>query len=358
MFRGGFIVKKIAVITLLVLLMFGSLACTPRTGIVEDKKDSEDIVIGFALADLLTERWQTDKALFTERAEQLGASVITVSASQDSEVQQNQIDDLIIQGVDVLVIVAVDSEKASAMVEKAHEAGIKVIAYDRLIKNSDLDYYISFDNEKVGEYQAQKVVDVVSKGNFAYLGGSPTDNNAFLVKEGAFRILQPKIDSGEVKVVLNVFNDGWKSEEAYRQLKDYLSKNGTVDAVIAANDGTAAGAIQALSEYGLAGSVPVSGQDASLGACQKIAEGTQTVTVYKPLKDIAYTAAEMAVAIVKDQNVVTNSKVNNGKIDVPSYLLDVMPVTKDNMMATVIKDGFRSYDEVYQNVPESERPAR
>lgn len=350
--------KKFALILFLVLAMIAFTGCTSKVNTISEENQSKEIVIGLSLDSLRTERWQTDKALFTAKAEELGASVISVSADLNAEVQETQVDDLILQGVDVLVIVATDGEKASAMVEKAHKAGIKVIAYDRLIKNSDLDYYISFDNVKVGEEQAQKVLDVVSKGNFVYLGGSPTDNNAFLLKNGSFKVLQPKIDSGEIKLVLNVFNEGWRSEEAYRQLNDYLNANGNVDAVIAANDGTAAGAIQALSDHGLAGKVPVSGQDASLGACQNIVEGTQTVTVYKPLKNIAYNAAEMAVAIANNGAVNTNSLVNNGRIDVPSYLLDVVAVTKDNMVSTVIKDGFHSYEDVFQNVPENERPPK
>ncbi|MBN2368654.1 substrate-binding domain-containing protein [Candidatus Woesearchaeota archaeon] len=348
----------ILILSLFVVMSFSG--CTPSTDNTnENEAPAEDpIVIGFSMADLRVERWQRDRDLFMEKAEELGASVVFVSADLDSDVQETQAENLILQGVDVIVIVAHDGEKAAAIVEKAHDAGIKVIAYDRLIKNSDLDYYISFDNVKVGEYEAQGVVDVVSSGDFAYLGGSPTDNNAFLVKEGSFNVLQPKIDSGDINLVLDVFNDGWKSEEAYRQLKAYLDEHKTLDAVVAANDGTALGAVQALKEFGLDGKVPVSGQDASLGACQMIVEGKQTVTVYKPLKSIADKAAEMAVAVAKGEAVETNQVVNNGKIDVPSYLLDVVGVTKDNMMETVIKDGFQPYEEVYQNVPEAERPPK
>lgn len=348
-------IKLLSLILLLIMVLSG---CAQQTSVPDDMPKEEKIVIGFSLSDLRVERWQRDRDLFTEKAIEMGASVIAVSADLDSDVQKAQAENLILQGVDVLVIVAHDSEEAAKIVKKAHESGIKVIAYDRLIKNCDLDYYLSFDNIKVGEYEAKGVLDVVSKGDFAYLGGSPTDNNAFLVKEGSFNLLQPKIDSGDINLVLDEFNDGWRSEEAYNHLKTYLEKEGSIDAVVCANDGTALGAIQALEEFGLAGKVPVSGQDASLGACQMIAEGKQTVSVYKPLKSIAYKAAEMAVAIAKGESVDTNQKVNNGKVDVPSYLLDVEMVTKDNLMSTVIKDGFHSYDNVYQNVDENERPKR
>ncbi len=354
----GFVASKGKIFLLLFLVasvVFIS-GCAQTTTV--QAPEEKTIVIGFSLCDLRIERWQRDRDLFTERAQELGASVLPVSSDLDATIQESQVGNLILQGVDVLVVVACDGEKASSIVEKAHENGINVLAYDRLIKDSDLDYYITFDNIKVGEYEAKGVLDVVDKGDFVYLGGSPTDNNAYLVKEGAFNLLQPRIDSGDINLVLDEFNDGWRAEESYKKLKAYLQENGSVDAVVCANDGTASGAIQALEEFGLAGKVPVSGQDASLGACQMIAEGKQTVSVYKPLKSIAYKAAEMAVAAAKNENVETNQIVNNGKIDVPSYLLDVQIVTKDTLMDTVIKDNFHSYDDVYQNVPESERPPR
>jgi D-xylose transport system substrate-binding protein len=305
------------------------------------------IVIGLSMATYRTERWQKDRDIFVKRASELGAYVNVQGADDDADRQSQQVDSLIAQGVDILVVVAQDGEKAAAIVEKAHQAGIKVIAYDRLIKNSDLDYYISFDNVKVGESEAKGVLDVVSKGNFAYIGGSPTDNNAFLVKEGSFKLLQPKIDSGEIKIVLNEFINSWKPDLAYQKMKDYLAKNKTIDAVVVANDGMAAGVIQALSEFGLAGKVPVSGQDANLGACQNIVTGTQAVTIYKPIAAIANRAAEIAVAFAKKEPVTQTTTVNNGKIDVPSVLLDVIAVTKDNIQDTIIKDGVYSQAEIY-----------
>ncbi len=330
--------------------------CIQETDVTEKISDDDRIVIGFSMASFRIERWTSDRDLFIERANELGAEVNMMSADDDADLQNRQAENMILQGVDVIVVVAHDSEKASYIIDKAHEAGIKVIAYDRLIKDCDLDYYISFDNVKVGEQQAQEVVNVVSKGNFAYIGGSPTDNNAFLLKEGSFNVLQPLIDSGDINVVLDNFTDGWLPELAYETMKNYLENGGRIDAVIAANDGTASGAILALDEFGLGGTVPVSGQDASLGACQYIAEGKQTVTVYKPIKDIAYKAAEMAVAAANGKAIDTNSVVNNGQKDVPSYLLDVVAVTKDNMIDTVIEDGFQTYENVYQNIPENQRP--
>ncbi|MBN1792069.1 substrate-binding domain-containing protein [Candidatus Woesearchaeota archaeon] len=357
--RKGFLDVFVLLMLVAATLLSGC-ASAPTDKAADEQKGvviDDQIIIGLSMSDLRVERWQRDRDLFTQRAEALGASVIAVSADLDAEIQNSQIENLILQGVDVLVVIAHDGVKTSSIVEKAHAAGIQVIAYDRLIKDSDLDFYISFDNVKVGEEEAKAVVNVAPKGKYAYLGGSDTDNNAHLVKEGSFNVLQPLIDSGDIEVVLDVFNDGWKSTEAYSQLKAYLDAGNTVDAVVAANDGTALGAIQALEEKGLAGKVPVSGQDASLGSCQSVVEGVQTVTVYKPLSAIAYKAADIAVQFAKGESVESTSTVNNGKIDVPSYLLDVVGVTKDNMMETVIADGFHSYEEVYQNVPASERPA-
>lgn len=330
------------------------------TGCVQTDKgtveDEETYVIGYSMNSLITERWVKDRDFFVNKVEELGGSVIVLSANDDSELQNKQIENLLIQGVDALVIIPHDGEAVATMIAKAKEAGIPVIAYDRLIKNAELNYYISFDNIKVGEEQAKGVLAITDKGDFAYVGGSPTDNNAYLVREGTYNVIQEKIDNGDITVVYDKFTPSWDSVEAYKLFKAFLDENHTVSAVIAANDGTAFGVIQALQEEGLAGTVPVSGQDASLDACKRIVEGTQTVTVYKPIKSIAEKAAEMAMQAAKGETVATTTTVNNGLIDVPAVLLDVIPVTKENMMETVIKDGFQSYDEVYQNIPAEERP--
>ncbi len=309
--------------------------------------DEDRLVIGLSMGTLRSERWVQDRDHFVARAEELGAEVIVFSANEDPEEQNRQAENLILQGVDVLVVVAEDSQKASVIVDYAHAAGIKVIAYDRLIQNPSLDYYVTFDNVKVGEYQAQKVLDVVPEGDFAYVGGSPTDNNAYLVKEGSMNVLQPLIDEGKVNLVFDEFSDDWKQEIAYQNIKEFLTEGGSVDAVIAANDSTAAGVIQALEEADLAGKVPVSGQDAALGAVQNIVAGKQTVSIYKPIKELAYKAAEIAVAVVKEEPFMVNYHTENGDSTTPSFLLDVVPVTKDNIDETVIKDGFHKREEVY-----------
>lgn len=306
------------------------------------------ILIGFSLGALREERWLTDESLFVERAQQLGAVVIKVESDYDVLTQISQIENLITQGVKVIVVVAADSNAIAPAIEEAHNAGVKVIAYDRLINNSDIDAYVSFDNVKVGELEAQGVLASVAKGNFAYIGGAPTDNNALLVQKGSLSALDPEIKSGAIKLVVNALTPDWDPAVAYSTIKNYLDSGKTLDAVVAANDGTAFGVIRALTEKGLAGKVPVSGQDAELSACQRIVQGTQTMTVYKPIKEEAYEAATIAVAMAQGQTPTALTTTNNGKMDVSSYLLMPIAVTKANMMDTIIKDGFHTYAEVYQ----------
>ncbi len=306
-------------------------------------------LIGFSLGSLREERWLTDQSLFVAKAQQLGAVVITMSSDYDPPTQISQIENMISQGIKVLVVVPSDSTLIAPAIEAAHAAGIKVIAYDRMINDKDVDMYVSFDNVKVGELEAQGVLNVVNHGNFAYIGGASTDNNALLVKNGSMQVLQPLIASGSIKLVVNTLTPNWDPTQAYQEMKAYLDTGKTVDAVVSANDGMAFGIIQALAEKGLAGKVPVSGQDADLSACQRIVQGTQTMTVYKPIALEADEAAEAAVQMAEGQTPVFNATTSNGIIAVPSYLLQPISVTKDNMMSTVIKDGFHTYAEVYQN---------
>lgn len=310
-------------------------------------KDGE-VTIGFSLATLQEERWQRDRDLFVAAAGKLGARVEVQAANNDEATQIAQAENLISQGVDVLVVVPQNAEASAAIVEKAHEAGIKVLAYDRLIRNSNLDLYVSFDNERVGEMQAEAITKLVPKGKYVYIGGAETDNNAHLFKQGAFNVLQPLIDSGDIDVVYDQWTRDWNPANALANMENALTANANqIDAVVAANDGTAGGVIQALASQGLAGKVPVSGQDAELAAIQRIVEGTQTMTVYKPIRALAEKAAELAVQLAKGETIATDAAINNGKIDVPSVLLDPIAVDKSNIDDTIIADGFHSREDVY-----------
>ncbi|SFM37418.1 D-xylose transport system substrate-binding protein [Paenibacillus sp. 1_12] len=315
-----------------------------------DKKDKK-IVIGMSLDTLQEERWQRDRDMFVAKAKELGAEVNVQAANSDDAKQISQAENLISQGVDILVVVPHNAEAAAAIVQKAHAANIKVLSYDRLIKNSDVDLYISFDNERVGEMQAKAIVEKAPKGKYVLIEGSETDNNAHLFKKGQLNILKPLVDKGDIKIVYEQWTKDWNPANALANMENALTTNkNEIDAVVAANDGTAGGVIQALTAQKLAGKIPVSGQDAELAAMQRIVEGTQLMTVYKPLKKLADEAATIAVKMAKGEKVDAPKKVNNAKIDVPSILLDPIAVNKDNVDSTVIADGFHKKEDVYKNV--------
>ncbi|WP_418655007.1 D-xylose ABC transporter substrate-binding protein [Anoxybacter fermentans] len=319
------------------------------------KKDQ--IVIGLSMDNLRLERWQHDRDIFIKRAEELGAKVLVQSANSDDMLQLSQAENLITQGIDVLVIVPHNGKVMGSIVEEAHRNGVKVLAYDRLLMDCEVDYYISFDNVKVGELQAQYLVNKRPTGNYFLLGGSPTDNNAKLFREGQMNVLRPYIEKGDIKIVGDQWAKDWLPQEAMKIIENALTaNNNNIDVIVASNDSTAGGAIEALAEQNLDGKVLVSGQDADLAACQRIVEGTQAMTVYKPIRELATVAAEIAVAMAKGEEIVTNGVVFNGLIEVPSILLTPIPVDKDNILDTVIKDGFHTLEEVYKNVPKEKWP--
>jgi D-xylose transport system substrate-binding protein len=313
---------------------------------VEDK-----IKIGFSMDTLEEERWPRDRDLFKEAVEALGAEVVIREAKGDDALQIVQAETLISEGIDLLVIVPHNAEAVATIVNKAHSAGVKVISYDRLVKNASVDLYISFDNELVGELQAQAITKLVPKGKYAYIGGAHTDNNAHLIKNGVFNVLQPLIDRGDIQIVYDQWTENWTPENARVNMEAALKINkNEIDAVIAANDGTAGGVIEALATQGLTGEIPVAGQDADLAAAQRVVEGTQTMTVYKPIRILAYEAARVAIKMVKGETIPTDRKINNGKLEIPSLLLPPIAVDKNNMDETIIADGFHSRYEVYKNI--------
>ncbi|CEG25744.1 D-xylose ABC transporter substrate-binding protein [Bacillus sp. B-jedd] len=309
----------------------------------------EKLKIGFSMDTLLEERWLKDRDLFKESVEALGAEVEILAANGDDSLQIAQAETLISQGVDLLVIVPHNAEATAAIVNKAHKAGIKVIAYDRLVKNAEIDLYVSFDNEQVGELQAQAVTKLVPKGKYVYIGGASTDNNAHLFKKGVFNILQPLIDKGDITIVFDQWSKDWKPANAQANMEAALkANNNQIDAVIAANDATAGGVIAALEAQGLAGKIPVAGQDAELAGVQRIVDGTQTMTVYKPIKQLSEKVAQLAVTMAKGQPIQTSKKINNGKTEIPSVLLPPIAVDNTNIDQTIIADRFHTREEVYR----------
>ncbi|MFC4101623.1 sugar ABC transporter substrate-binding protein [Paenibacillus xanthanilyticus] len=311
------------------------------------RSDQDAVYVGFALDTLQEQRWYRDKDAFENKVKALGGNVKTLASNGDQEVQLQQVNLLIKEGVDVLVVVPVDAVASGEIVTMAHAAGIKVVSYDRLILNADLDYYVSFDNHKVGQLQAQYIVDKVKSGNIAYVGGSPSDNNAKLIREGSLDVLQPLIDNGSIKLVYDKLTDSWSGDIAAQQIKAYFNQGGErFDGIVTGYDGLARGAIEAIGDQ--AGAIPVSGQDAELDALQRIMKGTQTMTVYKSLTLIGEQAASLAVEIGSGQTAETTTTIDNGEKKVPAILLEPVAVTKDNMEETVIKDGHYTSEQIHQ----------
>ena len=310
----------------------------------------EKPVIGLSLDTLKEERWQHDRDTFIAAAEKLGATVLVHAANSDDTTQVRNVESLISRGVDVLVIVPHNGDAMTRAVKSANEAHIPVIAYDRLIKNCAIDYYLSFDNVKVGEAQGAYAVAHLPKdrpAKIVRIYGAPTDNNAKMFKQGQDNILEPLIKAGKITVLHEDWALDWKPENGKKIMNAAITKAGrAIDAVVVSNDGTAGGAIQALLEEGLAGKVLVTGQDADLAACQRIMRGTQSMTIYKPLKNLASLAAKVAVDVAKGSRPATTGTLNNGARDVPSVFEKVISVDKENMMATVVADGFHKAEEL------------
>lgn len=344
--RLGVLILSIFALTLI--------SCTSGKGA---KDRNHPIRIGFSMDSLVVERWQRDRDLFVQRANELGAEVMVQSANGNDAVQVRQAENLLTQGVDVLVVVPHNSEIAASIVDSAKRQNIPVLAYDRMIRDSDVDFYISFDGLRVGAMQAQYLLERAPKGNYVLIGGSPTDNNARLFREGQMSVLKPAIDRGDIKIVADQWARDWLPSEALRHTESALTQSrNDVVAVVASNDSTAGGVVQALEEQRLSGKVLVSGQDAELAACQRIVAGTQSMTVYKPIAPLARRAAEVAVALAKHAPVEANTRVSNGSKDVPSFLLNPVVVDKSNIATSVIKDGFLRAEDVYRNLPREQWP--
>lgn len=296
--------------------------------------------IGFSIDDLRLERWARDRDYFVAAAEEMGAKVYVQSADANEQKQISQIENLISRDVDVIVIVPFNATVLTNVVAEAKRAGIKVVSYDRLILNADIDAYISFDNEKVGELQAQGVLQAAPKGNYFLLGGAPTDNNAKVLREGQMKVLQPAIDRGDIKIVGQQWVREWNPTEALSIVENALTRNDNkIDGIVASNDATAGGAIQALAAQKLAGEVPISGQDADLAAVKRVIDGTQTMTVYKPLKLIASEAAKLSVQLARDEKPTFSSQLDNGAKQVDTILLTPTLLTRDNI-GLLEQDGF------------------
>ena len=319
-------------------------------------KSGGPVRIGFSMDTLKEERWQRDKSLFEQRCKEVGAQCEVLVADSSDATQINQAESFLTKGVDVLIVAPHNGQVAASIVEAAHKQNVPVISYDRLIRNADVDLYVSHQVVKIGQMQAQYALDHQPKGKYVLIGGSETDNNATLLMEGQMQVLQPAADKGQINIVAKRYAREWLASEALRIMEDALTKNNNdIQAVVASNDGTAGGAISAIPPQ-LVGKILVTGQDASLDAVQRVVEGKQTMTIYKPIQPLAFAAVDSAVKLAKGEKVETKDKINNGKLDVPALLFEPMVLDKNNVMQTVIKDGYHKLEDVYKNVPKDQWP--
>ena len=337
------------------VIMIASCSCISKNA-SRDIKEDDKIVIGMVIDGLVIERWQKDRDIFISKARELGAEVIVGNANEDIDRQIEQIHLIIEEGIDVLVIIPYDKDSLSQCIKAAKKKGIKVIAYDRLIINADIDAYIAFNSIKVGQLMAAVLYEKVPQGNYIIINGSQKDHNSYLFNNGFKLALKEGLDSNRIRIIDEAWADDWRSEEAYNTVSKAINEGKRIDAIIGGNDRLAEGALKALSENRLADEVYVVGHDAELSACQRIVEGIQIATVYKPIRVLAEGAAELAVKMAKDIDFEYSYTINNGKRDVPFIQYEPILVTKDNIVDTVIKDGFHTIEEVYRNVPKDQWP--
>jgi D-xylose transport system substrate-binding protein len=326
--------------------------------------------IGLSFSDFATERWKNEADLMTKLLNEKGYDVIVQEANHDVKLQNDQIDNMVTQGVKALIVIAEDGDAAVTSVDKAADAGVKVLAYDRLIKTPKIAAYLSFNNTEVGRQEALGVMTALgipgsttwTKDNPAKIvlsGGAPTDNNAHLVRQGQMEVIQPYIDQGIITIVADQWVDNWDAANAQKMMENILTaQQNKIDGVIASNDGTALGELQAMKAQGLAGKVPISGQDATADGCNSIVKGEQTVSVYKDIRLLSPMAVDMVDALLNGKSVegltkytmaeLTNNTVTEG--DVMALFLPVVQVTKDNVYELIVKSCFQSYDDVYRDV--------
>ena len=343
--QGGSIMRKIATAVVAgAALSFSLIAAAEAKG----------KVVGVSWSNFQEERWKTDEAAMKAAIEAAGDKYISADAQSSAQKQLTDIEGLISQGANVLIVLAQDSSAIGPAVQKAVDEGIPVVGYDRLIENPAA-FYITFDNKEVGRMQARGVFAAKPEGNYAFIKGSAADPNADFLFSGQMEVLKDALASGKVKNVGEAYTDGWIPANAQKNMEQILTKNSNkVDAVVASNDGTAGGAIAALSAQGMAGSVPVSGQDGDHAALNRVALGTQTVSVWKDARELGKRAAEVA-AMLADGKKMTDVpgvvKFSGGpkKVEMNSLFLKPVPIGRDNLNV-VIDAGWIKKDEVCQGV--------
>ena len=343
------------------LLATAAAAMMAATALTGGALAQDDVTVGVSWSNFQEERWKTDEAAIKEKLDELGAQYISADAQSSPAKQLTDIESLISQGADALIVLAQDSAAIGPAIQAAVDEGIPVVGYDRLIENPDA-FYLTFDNKEVGRIQAREVLKVQPEGNYVFIKGSAQDPNADFLFEGQMEVLKDAMDSGAIKNVGEAYTDGWLPANAQQNMEQILTANDNeVDAVVASNDGTAGGAIAALEAQGLAGSVPVSGQDADQAALNRVARGQQTVSVFKDSRQLGSAAAEIAVELARGTEMtdVEGAEMFSGGpsgVEMTSIFLKPTPITKDNL-DVVIDAGWTDKATVCQGVSGDNAPA-
>lgn len=317
-----------------------------------------DIVVGVSWSNFQEERWKTDEAAIKAELERLGASYISADAQSSSSKQLSDVESLIAQGATALIILAQDAQAIGPAIQAAADEGVPVVGYDRLIEDSRA-FYLTFDNVEVGRMQARAVLAAAPSGRYVMIKGSPTDPNADFLRGGQQEIIQAAIDAGDITIVAEAYTDGWLPANAQRNMEQILTAadNG-VDAVIASNDGTAGGVIAALTAQGMDG-IPVSGQDGDHAALNRVALGTQTVSVWKDARELGKAAASIAVALaggtMKDAVDGATEWTSPAGTKMTAIFLAPVPVTKDNL-SDVVDAGWITQEALCQGVSNGPSP--
>ena len=337
-------------------IIAAALATTALAGMVAAQ---DGPTVGVSWSNFQEERWKTDEAAIREALDAAGAEYVSADAQSSSAKQLSDIESLIAQGVDALVILAQDSQAIGPAVQAAANEGIPVIAYDRLIED-DRAFYLTFDNVEVGRMQARAVLEAAPEGNYVMIKGSPADPNADFLRGGQQEVLQEAIDAGNVTIVGEAYTDGWLPANAQRNMEQILTaQDNAVDAVVASNDGTAGGAVAALTSQGMQG-IPVSGQDADHAALNRIAKGTQTVSVFKDSRDLGRRAGEIAVELADgaEMSAIEGAEpyTTPGGTEVMAEFLEPVPITQDNL-DVVVDAGWIDQETLCQGVSGESAPA-
>jgi D-xylose transport system substrate-binding protein len=311
-------------------------------------KRNQDIEIGFLIHSSVNARWKMDIEYLNNRAKELGAKFIMRDAQGDENLQLQQAGELLDLGVDILIVVAANQNTAGGIVRAAHEKGVKVISYDRLIKNADLDYLISFEYKKIGELMVEYVADRVPKGNCIVLWGDANDANAVFIKEGQEKALKSVTEKGQLKIVYKTYVEDWNqstSKQVMNRILDFSPEK--IDAVVASNIPLGLGAYQALSDHGyIHGQVVITGMDATKDFIRSMNEGGMTMSVIKPIKELSYGAIDLAIDVVKNNKINFTTTVNNGRIDVPAKLFAPIVIDKSNYEKVLVEKGFFTKEEI------------